>query len=1026
MTLAARLHLLLVLLCSTLALHATLIPDFTLAPGAKGSWQSAPQPIPSSRRPLQIHVTTTTTGPIAHAITIHWLDKDGKTLGNFMPRPPFHYPVDEKLNQPQLRVQTVMPRFIPPQATHFRLSISTSDFAKRFPHLPPAGQTTFSQLQFHWLNRIQAESPLNWFADTEPVAFSACELPPDASGIRGIISNSQGQIIADITSTGPRWTWNLPQPGFYTVAFAFVHHDGSQTPVRETFYAQRHRHLENTPVQYLDATPFTRTSQNFVVTRHTRVRTSTDHPFGINIGSASEHNPYYIPRSQQFDVASLCGLNAFARFHWADWSTIEAQPGQYDWRPIDDFLHDAKTAGYSQDRIFINTLGTPRWNSPKPQNTLWTRSYKFFAPLDLTPWRNYLRAAAQRYPDIRLWELWNEPHLPGGSIFWQDASPEQFVELLKTGYQALKEVNPDNVVIHGGIGSRYLPFFDAITKLEAQKYYDYLGTHCVYDHKPFLQVSSKYQAPVRPFIETEWHTTLYNCNVPEIPSEEDICFRMLLQMAQMLSMNVQKITAFNPFTSERLPETARLYAKEPGIQQVTGLFRGIPVLEPRLPALALRTASELFEGRVTPLGARFLDDGSQQFALFSSKRGNVAFLWSQLDAASSFTPAPALAKLLQFSTLLDWEGRTVSSDQLQHRRIYFILNPSLDLLKLGSPLTDISPLPRVPKLETTANAIYAPLEQPRWNDCQRYVAMDNQEQQPGFAARFAAHVDATGLKLNVIVHDQKHVPDCQGLQVWQADSLQFSIDTVGKGHQADVCEFAIGKDNLIYKVKTPAINGDLPVDYSPAGVPLTHSRAVITRNEAEKTTTYDIHVSKGDLYPFVYLENQPVRFALLVNNNDGQGRAGYLEWATGIGGIKAAHRFGTLYTAPRSLTGIPGAWQIFQNGTIVQQQPIRFQGVEQKREAAAGIHCQLTNLTPGARYHLQFQARGQGQLHAMTYGNALPRTNFTTQQLDEQHPKTFSLTVAVPHTDNQLTLAIFFWNQAGGSCEITDLSCTAR
>ena len=1022
-------HLLLALLCATLALTAGAFPEFTLDPVQNRHWQSEPQPIPAVRQPLQIHVTTTSTGPIAHAILIHWLDRNGKTIGQFMPRPPFHYPVEEAFNQPQLRVQTIQPHLIPPLASQLRLTISTSDFTQRFPNLPPAGKTTFSNLQLKWINRIQAEKPLNWFDDTEPVTFKACELPPNAIGIQGTLTDSQGKTIADIRCDGLRWCWPNPTPGFYTVAFAFVNRDGSRTPVSETFYTQQHHHQNGQPVQYRGATPFTRTVQNFVVTHQTRERLSTNHPLGINIGHDSEHNPYRIPRQRQFEVASLCGLNAFARFHWADWSAIETQQGTYDWTSIDSFLHDAAIAGYTHDRIFINTLGTPRWNSPKPQNTLWHESFRFFAPLNLQPWRDYLRAAAKRYPDILLWELWNEPHLPGGSIFWQDSSPEQFVDLLKAGYEALKEVNPRIAVIHGGIGSRYLPFFDAITRLGVQNYYDYLGTHCVYDHKPFLQVSQKHHAPVRPFIETEWHTTLYNCNAPDLPSEEDICFRMLLQLAQMLSLNVQKIAAFNPFTSDHLPETARHFAKQPGIQQVSGLFRGVPIPEPRLPALAIRIASDLFEGDITPLGARFLGDGSQQFALFASKRGRIAFLWSQQDGSAPFVPAPPLAKAIRHTQLLDWEGRTVTPDQLRHRRVYFLLNPSTDLLQLGSPLADISPLPRAPELDTSATATYAPLDaQPAWFHCQRYVPTSPRDRQSDFSARFAVQASSQGLRLRVIVHDRTHAPDCEGLNLWEADSIQFSLDTVGKGHNADVSEFAVGKDGIIYKVKTPTINGDLPADYSPAGIPLSHSHATITRNDADHTTTYDILVSKGDLYPLVYLENQPLRFALLVNNNDGRGREGYLEWATGIGGIKAAHRFGTLYTQPLpdQTHAHASPWTRFQNGTITATSPIRLQGLTERRKEPAGISCHLTNLTPGARYRLRFQARGNGQLHAMAYASALPRVNFPSRQLAEDRTQAFELTVAVPPTDKQLTLAIFFWDQAGGWFEITDLACQAQ
>ena len=63
---------------------------------------------------------------------------------------------------------------------------------------------------------------------------------------------------------------------------------------------------------------------------------------------------------------------------------------------------------------------------------------------------------------------------------------------MKVGYEALKSVNPENIVIQGGIGRRYIPFYDAETKLGVQRYYDLLGTHCVYSYEQFEEVNRKY------------------------------------------------------------------------------------------------------------------------------------------------------------------------------------------------------------------------------------------------------------------------------------------------------------------------------------------------------------------------------------------------------------------------------------------------------------------------------------------------------------------------------------------------------
>ena len=992
---------------------------FTLSPDGQRNWKSPLYEIPASRPPMQIHYKTTTTGQIGHGVMLQWYDKEGRHLGSFMPRPPFHYPVDELFNKPIERVQTVLPFAYPADAAKVQLTISTYDFQKSLPKTGKPGKTAFADPEIRWVRRVVAEQALNWFDMTGPVAFRA-DLPEGAVGVRGIVKNSDGKKVADITVKGNRWVWEKSQPGFYTVQFFFIGKDGGRSPVEESFYLTTHFYEEGMPVRYQSEKTFTRNIQNFAVTEK-RDRPDREHPFGLNVGRENVHSGYFTSIADSLAVSRLCGTNSFIRWHAANWDRIEAKKrGEYDWSEVDSYFAKVKAGGYDESRILLNTFGTPRWNSPKPENTaIWFSRYCFFAPKDLSAWGDYLKAFAKRYPKIRLWELWNEPHLPGGSVFWQESSPEQFVELMKVGYEALKSVNPENIVIQGGIGRRYIPFYDAETKLGVQRYYDLLGTHCVYSYEQFEEVNRKYNAPKRGYIETEWHTTLYNCNAPVLPTEEDLCFRMILQLAQMLNMNVERIAAFNPFTGNHLPETARYFAKAGGIQQVSGLFRSVPFKEPRLPALALRTATDRFAGKVKPLGACYFGDGIQQAAFFASDRGNVAFFWSQ-DGKGKLTLTSEAAALLKGRTVLDWEGRKVSPENLLARRVYFVLDADPAILKLGKPMKEISPKPRLPELEKFVSGKYAPLANPEWNEVKTYVSANGKPKAEGFSARFAADLNANGLDLVAEVKDAAHRPDCKELMLWEADSLQFSIDSVGKGDFSDVIEYAVGKNGVIFKAKAPVLNGDIPADYSEAGVPLKKSRAEISRKDG--ATVYRIHVSNGDLYPFVRRENQPLRFSLLVNNNDGAGREGWLEWSTGIGGIKAAHRFGTLHPKASKPEGKFSQPRIFQSGTLTKKDGvIRLESVAgNEKKGAAGISCSVLGCTPGSKYRVTFLARGKGNLEGMVWGHVLKRTNISRLPLSSEW-REFSADIEVPETETSLALAVFFWHQTDVHFELKDL-----
>jgi len=57
---------------------------------------------------------------------------------------------------------------------------------------------------------------------------------------------------------------------------------------------------------------------------------------------------------------------------------------------------------------------------------------------------------------------------------------------------------------------------------------------------------------------------------------------------------------------------------------------------------------------------------------------------------------------------------------------------------------------------------------------------------------------------------------------------------------------------------------------------------------------YKVHVDWSEFYPFSFDEKKPLRFSLVVNNNDGNGRLGWLEWGEGIAGEKNASLFGKI------------------------------------------------------------------------------------------------------------------------------------
>ncbi|QGG55653.1 glycosyl hydrolase family 28-related protein [Paenibacillus sp. B01] len=162
--------------------------------------------------------------------------------------------------------------------------------------------------------------------------------------------------------------------------------------------------------------------------------------------------------------------------------------------------------------------------------------------------------------------------------------------------------------------------------------------------------------------------------------------------------------------------------------------------------------------------------------------------------------------------------------------------------------------------------------------------------------------DDDNLYVDVDVKDDAHVQSWSGGDIWQGDSLQLGVDLAradGAGSvRVNELGFALGAGGAVSKWRWRAPQG------GSAGLPLT--QASIERDEAARTTSYRIALPFSELYGSGALEGFAGRlgFSLLVNENDGQGRAGFMEYHGGIGKSKDAASFGELILLDRSFESI--------------------------------------------------------------------------------------------------------------------------
>ena len=175
---------------------------------------------------------------------------------------------------------------------------------------------------------------------------------------------------------------------------------------------------------------------------------------------------------------------------------------------------------------------------------------------------------------------------------------------------------------------------------------------------------------------------------------------------------------------------------------------------------------------------------------------------------------------------------------------------------------------------------------PVWNKIGYYVSKDGMPEQKGYSARFAAALDNGAIDLLVEVKDGKLVTVDE--EPWNGDSIQFALDVSGRGLPDGRMEFVAWRDSkgrfVVKKLKAPGFAGDIPARCTLEGMELAYSEAKFEKTDSG--VVYKMHISRDDLYPFAHVSVRPVRFSLLINNNDGAGRVGWLEWGGGIGASK--------------------------------------------------------------------------------------------------------------------------------------------
>lgn len=771
-----------------------------------------------------------------------------------------------------------------------------------------ASDQSFEPVSF----KLKSGKFANWWnlGDTVSFQLDTGAVPSSVTTVIGSVYNSDNTLIMQVpvsrrTFLDQGWRWTPDEPGYYEIDFAYQQSGSTDLTELTVQYAYSQS----------DLTMFSHDRYSLVVSPGPTKPVSQRWPaMGFSFQLSEGENA--------MKLADLVGFR-FARIHAVPWGTqfrdtswaIEPSRGVYNWSKFDDQVN--KLTGYGFDLVG-NLLYTPQWASPHPEQTqanISVLAYSAYAPTNMRDWENFVRAVVNRYGDrIKTWEVWNEPNMPALSAFWLD-TPEKFVELLKTAYQTIKEEQPESEVWIGGLGGRnYLAFYKTLLRLGGASYFDKLALHGFEpDPRWFQQIDQTLGMPSKSWVDSESHAILVNSNsvTGAVPSEPEIAKRMIVDFLKQLKWGTEKISFFNMLNLAEMETLS--YAKSKGhVTHASGLFRSKPRIEPRLAASVARQFLDLAGQSVVYKGEYALENG-QKAVMLSNDGTPLIGLWT--DEPSGAPMDTRLVTAFTERTLVtDWEGKTLSANGsliVRPGKIYWIRYAdaaALTALPVSDPFLT-SEFDRsvenhaVPESKGFSEKLFDPSTgdisgNAVWTTNNwTYQGAAQSTKPDDFDASFAAGYSDSGFDLIVRVKDGTFVQDNPLGSYWKGDSVQFAIDTSGQGFPGDEVEFQAAltpQGPVLYKQLVPYVGGSLPTNWSPGNSVARYASLQVDQSISGETVYY-IHVDSSELYPYVHDPAKPMRLSVLVNDNNGTGRLGWLEWSGGIGKAKNPAEYGKVW-----------------------------------------------------------------------------------------------------------------------------------
>lgn len=216
--------------------------------------------------------------------------------------------------------------------------------------------------------------------------------------------------------------------------------------------------------------------------------------------SLEKINTYFTKTSDNVDAYWM-------RSGWFYWNDVEPEKDEYNWDFADSFMCEHLEKA---ECLLVVIFPYANWDQNSCHGDEYIAEFdkekggssKVGKPCDMQKYKDYLKALVERYDGdgiddmpglkipIKYWEICNEPSMQGGvqggmgeDLKFFYGTSEEYVEILKTSYEAIKQADPDAKVLHAGMAGmdqNFQDFWDPIYATEdIGNYFDIANIHTI-------------------------------------------------------------------------------------------------------------------------------------------------------------------------------------------------------------------------------------------------------------------------------------------------------------------------------------------------------------------------------------------------------------------------------------------------------------------------------------------------------------------------------------------------------------------